>query len=247
VEQVGRPLELDTDGIWCILPASFPQDFKFKLKDNKGSIPLGYPCAMLNADVHDRYTNHQYQDLSGPVAARRYDTHSECSIFFELDGPYRAMVLPASPEEGKLLKKVRVRVRLRLRIRVKVSVRFSLLKSLFNSNPNPNPNHNPNSNPNSNPNKKYAVFNFDGTIAELKGFELKRRGELELVKAFQSQVFEQFLKGTSLDECYACVGDIGNKWLDVLDTQGIEMDDDELLQLISERKTISKTIDQYAG
>ena len=32
VEKVGRPLELDTDGIWCILPASFPQDFKFKLK-----------------------------------------------------------------------------------------------------------------------------------------------------------------------------------------------------------------------
>ena len=130
------------------------------------------------------------------------------------------MVLPASPEEGKLLK------------------------------------------------KKYAVFNFDGSIAELKGFELKRRGiratenhdyhilsftdlffictapstkvvlvrliatitstisdtivgktithpptrspplthpfndssgELELVKAFQSQVFEQFLHGTSLE------------------------------------------------
>jgi DNA polymerase elongation subunit (family B) len=61
------------------------------------------------------------------------------------------MVLPASPEEGRLLK------------------------------------------------KKYAVFNFDGTIAELKGFELKRRGELELVKAFQSQVFEQFLKGVSLE------------------------------------------------
>ena len=39
------------------------------------------------------------------------------------------MVLPASPEEGKLLK------------------------------------------------KKYAVFNFDGSIAELKGFELKRRGK----------------------------------------------------------------------
>jgi DNA polymerase epsilon subunit 1 len=109
------------------------------------------------------------------------------------------MVLPASPEEGRLLK------------------------------------------------KKYAVFNFDGTIAELKGFELKRRGELELVKAFQSQVFEQFLKGVSLDECYEAVGSIANRWLDVLDTQGIEMDDDELLQLISERKTISKTIDQYEG
>jgi DNA polymerase epsilon subunit 1 len=69
VEQVGRPLELDTDGIWCILPASFPQDFKFKLKNGKGSIPLGYPCAMLNANVHDNYTNHQYQDLSGPVVS----------------------------------------------------------------------------------------------------------------------------------------------------------------------------------
>ena len=31
------------------------------------------------------------------------------------------------------------------------------------------------------------------------------------------------------------------------DTKGIEMDDDELLALISERKTISKTIDQYEG
>ncbi len=30
VEQLGRPLELDTDGIWCALPASFPEVFKFK-------------------------------------------------------------------------------------------------------------------------------------------------------------------------------------------------------------------------
>ena len=100
-------------------------------------------------DVHDRYTNHQYQDLQQPEANRQYRTRSECSIFFELDGPYKAMVLPASPEEGKLLK------------------------------------------------KKYAVFNFDGTLAELKGFELKRRGELELVKAFQNQVFGQFLEGNN--------------------------------------------------
>ena len=32
-----------------------------------------------------------------------------------------------------------------------------------------------------------------------------------------------------------------------VDTKGMEMDDDELLALISERKTISKTIDQYEG
>lgn len=52
------------------------------------------------------------------------------SVFFEIDGPYKAMVIPASREEGKLLK------------------------------------------------KKYAIYNHDGSIAEIKGFELKRRGEL---------------------------------------------------------------------
>lgn len=33
--------------------------------------------------------------------------------------------------------------------------------------------------------KRYAVFNEDGSLAELKGFELKRRGELKLIKVFQ--------------------------------------------------------------
>ena len=42
------------------------------------------------------------------------------TIEFEVDGPYKAMVLPASKEEGKLIK------------------------------------------------KRYAVFNFDGSLAELK-------------------------------------------------------------------------------
>jgi DNA polymerase epsilon subunit 1 len=58
------------------------------------------------------------------------------SIFFELDGPYRAMVIPAAREEGKLLK------------------------------------------------KRYVVFNDNGTLAELKGFEVKRRGELKILKVF---------------------------------------------------------------
>jgi DNA polymerase epsilon subunit 1 len=35
VEKLGRPLELDTDGIWCILPSSFPQNFKFLSTDPK--------------------------------------------------------------------------------------------------------------------------------------------------------------------------------------------------------------------
>lgn len=58
------------------------------------------------------------------------------SIFFELDGPYKAMIIPAAKEEGKLLK------------------------------------------------KRYVVYNHSNKIAELKGFEIKRRGELEILKIF---------------------------------------------------------------
>ena len=63
---------------------------------------------------------------------------------------------------------------------------------------------------------RYAVFNFDGSLAELKGFEIKRRGELQLVKIFQGSVFEAFLKGSTLPECYAAVSKVANYWLDVL-------------------------------
>jgi DNA polymerase epsilon subunit 1 len=195
VEQIGRPLELDTDGIWCILPGSFPNIFTFQL-DNGSTFRLEYPCIMLNADVHENFTNHQYQDLKDPVTGK-YATKSECSIFFELDGPYRCMVLPASTEEGRLLK------------------------------------------------KRYAVFNFDGSLAELKGFELKRRGELELIKTFQSQVFERFLDGSSLVDCYDSVAEIANHWIDVLDTRGESLDTDELFDLISENRNMSRQLDDY--
>lgn len=195
VEQIGRPLELDTDGIWCILPQSFPDVFYFTTTAGS-KLKLEYPCIMLNADVHNNFTNHQYQTLIDSKR-RVYETRSECSIFFEVDGPYRCMVLPASTEEGKLLK------------------------------------------------KRYAVFNFDGSLAELKGFELKRRGELELIKTFQSQVFERFLNGSSLSECYGSVADIANHWLDVIDTQGESLETDELIDLISENRSMSRQLEDY--
>ncbi|KAF1787624.1 DNA polymerase epsilon, catalytic subunit A, C-terminal [Phytophthora cactorum] len=180
VEQIGRPLELDTDGIWAILPKSFPETFSFKLKDG-GSRSISYPCVMLNADVHAKFTNPQYHELD--LATGKYNSHKECSILFE----------------GKLLK------------------------------------------------KRYAVFNFDHSLAELKGFELKRRGELQLIKAFQSQVFECFLDGDSLEECYASVAKCANRWLDVIDTRGKSMDDEELMTLITENKSMSGKLDEYEG
>ena len=70
------------------------------------------------------------------------------------------------------------------------------------------------------------MFNEDGTLAELKGFEVKRRGELRLIKIFQSSVFEAFLLGSTLEECYASVAKVANYWLDVLYSRvGLEIID----------------------
>jgi DNA polymerase epsilon subunit 1 len=196
VEQIGRPLELDTDGIWCMLPGVFPENFKFKLNNGK-SIAFSYPCTMLNHLVHDQFTNHQYHDLDPETG--EYTIHQENSIFFELDGPYKAMILPSSKEEDKLLK------------------------------------------------KRYAVFNDDGSLAELKGFEVKRRGELQLIKIFQSQLFEKFLLGTTTQECYAAVAEVADQWLDVLFSKADNLGDDELVELIAENRSMSKTLAEYGG
>jgi DNA polymerase epsilon subunit 1 len=218
VEQIGRPLELDTDGIWCMLPSTFPDgaysplppflplvcslifplsfvEFKFKLKGG-GKFGVSYPCTMLNHIVHKDFTNEQYHEANEDGT---HSVRSENSIFFELDGPYRAMILPSSKEEDKLLK------------------------------------------------KRYAVFNEDGSLAELKGFEVKRRGELQLIKTFQSQIFEKFLLGTTLKECYAEVATVADKWLDVLFTKAVSLPDDELVELIAENRSMSKTLAEYAG
>ena len=53
-------------------------------------------------------------------------------------------------------------------------------------------------------------------ICFIQGFEVKRRGELQLIKNFQSSVFEAFLHGSSLQECYQSVARVADFWLDVL-------------------------------
>ncbi|KAH7029069.1 uncharacterized protein B0I36DRAFT_363662 [Microdochium trichocladiopsis] len=197
VERLGRPLELDTDGIWCMLPGSFPENFAFKMKNGK-KVFISYPCVMLNHKVHAKFTNHQYQTLVDPKTFK-YETHSDNSIFFEVDGPYRAMILPTSKEEDKNLK------------------------------------------------KRYAVFNDDGSLAELKGFEVKRRGELKLIKIFQQQIFKFFLEGTTLAECYSAVAKVADRWLDVLHSKGSTLADEELIDLICENRSMSKTLEEYGS
>ena len=36
---------------------------------------------------------------------------------------------------------------------------------------------------------------------------------------FQSEVFEKFLSGDTLEECYAAVAAVADRWLDLLDTK----------------------------
>eukprot|EP00794_Sanderia_malayensis_P002850 gene2850-3296_t len=219
VEQIGRPLELDTDGIWCILPASFPENY-VSLRNStfvtqfvtlhfstcqvkttnpkKPKIVVSYPGAMLNYMVKKYFTNEQYHELTDPDKYK-YEVRHENSIFFEVDGPYKAMILPASKEEGKKLK------------------------------------------------KRYAVFNEDGSLAELKGFEVKRRGELQLIKIFQSSVFESFLHGNNLSTVYESVAKVADYWLDILYSKAENLPDNELFELISENRSMSRKLEEYGS
>jgi DNA polymerase epsilon subunit 1 len=57
IEQIGRPLELDTDGIWCILPASFPDSLVVHTThEKKTKFTISYPNAVLNFMVKVRIT-----------------------------------------------------------------------------------------------------------------------------------------------------------------------------------------------
>ena len=109
-QRIGRPIELDTDGIWTMLPSNFPEIIKLKTNDprpKKQIIEVEYPGSMLNLRTHRDWTNHQFQTLEFDEKSgkREYKVKSECSIFFEVDGPYLCMVLPASTEENRRLKK----------------------------------------------------------------------------------------------------------------------------------------------
>ena len=212
VDRVGLPIELDTDGIWCMLPKTFPDTFKFLTKKGK-ELKMTYPNSVLNLRVDQKYANHQYQErkevwverplpgtgLSAPKDVpdedvkklletksvfpshwrkeERWITKKENSIFFEVDGPYRCMILPASTDEDRMLK------------------------------------------------KRYCVWEDDGSIAELKGFEMKRRGELKLIQVFQQEIFEQgsFLAGKTKEDVYKVLGAACNRWLDVIDSRAASL------------------------
>lgn len=192
-DQIGMPLELDTDGIWTLLPKGFPETFTFKFEDGS-KFKMDFPCTMSNELIFEKYGNPQYQNLVDKKTLQ-YDSRLEMTIFFEIDGPYKCMLIPASTEENKMLK------------------------------------------------KRYAVFNHAGKMTEVKGFELKRRGELNIIKIFQSEVFAQFLEGTNLQECYDACGEVAKRWYEILSSKGEFVNDSDLFDYIGESRVISKTLD----
>lgn len=92
IDGIGISLELDTDGIWCLIPDTFPCTYIFK-SGKRGNLLR----SLLNYLVKEKFTNSQY--YNGDVVV------PQNSIEFEIDGPYKAMILPSSVEEGKLIKK----------------------------------------------------------------------------------------------------------------------------------------------
>ena len=150
--------------------------------------------------VKDEYTNSQYHELVDPENLI-YEQRDENSIFFEVDGPYLAMILPASKEEGKKLKKRYAVFNFDGSLaELKGSklnnyfftfgmmvVRFKCLSNFNHFKPQVMIN------------ERLLIINKQWnrllTNLNFQGFEVKRRGELQLIKIFQSSVFEAFLKG----------------------------------------------------
>ena len=120
VDGIGITLELDTDGIWCLLPDIFPLSYTFTLKpteeatqaqasnDNSKSngfktLRFEYPTWVLNKAVFDRFKNPQF--LSFDIHLKEFKNETKNEIFFELDGPWEGIFLPASEKSDALLKK----------------------------------------------------------------------------------------------------------------------------------------------
>ena len=171
---------------------------------------------MLNADCDEHFKNPQYQTLVDP-AGKKYDKKTECSIFFEVDGPYKAMILPAS----QVSKNDEVYIKKR-NFAFKMMNCVTKTRNLYSK-------RRVSQEEGKTIKKRYAVFEEDGTLAELKGFELKRRGELEIVKVFQAQIFaanSPFLHGGSLEDCYAQVSSI--RCVDVKEESSIGNEDSSI-------------------
>ncbi len=153
---------------------------------------------MLNHLVHAKFTNHQYQTLVDPKTFK-YETHSDNSIFFEVDGPYKAMILPTSKEEDKNLK------------------------------------------------KRYAVFNDDGARRSLKVSRSSGEVSSSLSRSSSSRSSSSSSRGRTWPSATRPWprSPIGG-WM-YCTSKGATLADEELMELISENRSMSKTLQEYGS
>lgn len=182
IERIGLVLELDTDGIWCLVPNVLPINYG---KENILKI-------IINFLIKEKFSNEQFY-----ISEKNKSEETYNSIEFEIDGPYNAMVLPSSTEENKLIK------------------------------------------------KKYLIINKNNKISELKGFEIKRRGELNFIKKFQDDLFNKFMLGSSLKECYNILGDVCEYWLSIITQKASFLSEEDVFSFFTESKSMSKEIEEY--
>ncbi|KAF9765064.1 DNA polymerase epsilon catalytic subunit A [Nosema granulosis] len=185
IEQVGIPLELDTGGIWALVPENIPDFYYF----NSGK-KINFLSVFLNYLIAEEFTNHQYQEkING-----EYKIKPENRISFEIDGPYKAMFIPAALEGDRQFK------------------------------------------------KRYIILNDDDSFAEIKGFEIVRNGELPIIKRLQEELIENYGFGSTLENCYRNLAEVASKWLNIIYTHGKGCEDEYILELLTESKTLSKEI-----
>jgi len=56
IGKIGKLLELDTDGIWCLLPAGFPEKVQVQMKNGK-NISIDWIMAVCNEGVYQKWGN----------------------------------------------------------------------------------------------------------------------------------------------------------------------------------------------
>ncbi|KAF9008656.1 DUF1744-domain-containing protein [Hymenopellis radicata] len=176
VEQIGRPLELDTDGIWCMLPGVFPENFKFKLANGKNS------CLLV------------------PL----YDAKPPCS---------RAIYEPPVRRPQRKL-------------------------YLFRTG--------------------WSVQGHDPPIVEgrrqvvektlcVEGLRGQATWRATAYQALSDRNLREIPAWLDYQECYAAVAEVADRWLDILFTKAETLDDDELVELIAENRSMSRTLAEYGG
>lgn len=75
---------------------------------------------------------------------------------------------------------------------------------------------------------------------------MKRRGELEIVKVFQGEIFRQYLKGGNLKECYEACAKVARDKVNVLLEKGVGMSHNDIISNLQESKVLSRDLMDYA-